>query len=429
MKTQVKVLVVDDLDKKRGEVKSRLLQHSHSVEIVFDEADDYESARDALRQNNYDFVVLDLMIPAGGEQPSEKWSRFLLSEIMEGSLCFPMHVFGLTEHQDVVQKEREHYDKNLFGLFVFLWDEDGWAQAIASKIEYLTSAVASGASYRLNGFDYDLLIVTARYRNEFVPVKKVLFGSKSGEKHPLWNDKGSHFGRIALGQRKALRAGLLCIGATGLAPAAASTTQAIQILRPRMIVMVGMCAGFESKGLRLLDILVAREAGCWQEGKTYDDAEGELFDPRGKILSCSEGFGEKFDRSLEIDGDLYEAAIGKVAQSAEFMRLVDKYGAAISRAPRVKPGLVVSGSAIVASEETRKEINQRFPSALGLEMEIFAVYMATKMAKGARGELLAIKGVADFADGKKGDEAQPLASELSAIVLKTFLQLSTGLPR
>ena len=44
---------------------------------------------------------------------------------------------------------------------------------MVSKIEYLANAIRNGASYRLNSYDYDLLILTARYKSEFEPVQRV----------------------------------------------------------------------------------------------------------------------------------------------------------------------------------------------------------------------------------------------------------------
>src|SRR5207253_331530 len=119
------------------------------------EAENYETARDLLGSKNFDIVVLDLKIPAGDEPPSEKWSRRLLTDILKGRFCFPIHVFGLTEHKDILQSERAYYEANLFGLYIFDWNEEEWAKAICAKMAYLAQAMATGAAYRLNSFDYD----------------------------------------------------------------------------------------------------------------------------------------------------------------------------------------------------------------------------------------------------------------------------------
>lgn len=422
MKRRIKMLIIDDIEKKRQEIKSQLSRFGRSVDFTFSEAENYEQARDALRGSNYDFVILDLMIPAGKEEPSEAWSRTLLMDILSGELCFPMHIFGLTEHAELMESERRYYDQNLFGLFEFKWSSDDWALAIWNKIKYLISAIENGTAYRLNSYDFDLLLLTARRANEFVPVKKYFFKDDASDVNPLWNDDYSFFGKLQLGADLSLRAALICIGETGLAPAASITTQAIQLLRPRIVVMLGMCAGFESKGMRLLDVIVARETACWQEGKSLDTATGEEFDPRGEVRSWSEGIGTKFRLSHEMLEKEYSSSLADVKETVTYLRLSQLYGDAVSQRLNVKPGLLVSGSSVVASKATREQILTRHARAIGLEMEAFGVYTAAKYAKGARPEYLTIKGVADLADNGKGDEAQALASELSARVLEFFLK-------
>jgi nucleoside phosphorylase len=421
----VNILVVDDLEKKRDEIRSKLANFCRTLDIRFTEAGSYEDAREVLKSTNIDFVILDLMIPAGGSRPAERWSRSLLGEILDGSLCHPMHVFGLTEHKELLPKVEQYYSRNMFGLFAYDWDSDQWAKDIATKIEYLAQAVENGASYRLNSYDYDLLILTARFKNEFEPVRKVIFEDRHGEVHPLWGDE-AHFGRLSIG-KATLQAGMICIGDTGLAPAAAVSSLAIQILRPRLLVMLGMCAGFKSKGCRLLDVIVARETACWQEGKDMEEAGRSSFDSRSKYKSCSEQVGSKISRALEVRAVEFERMMDQATQEADYLKLVAKYGGSIATRPTVRSGLLVSGSSIVASDTIRKEVQERHPAAIGLEMEAYALYTAAEISMGSKPQYLVIKGVADLADGGKTDEAQHFASQLSArVLLKLLPDLSLG---
>ena len=264
MKQRVSILLVDDLETKRQTVRNVLKSKLKRFDVTIELADRYETARDRLRSQNYDFVILDIKLPAGAEPASEKWSRQLLRDILDQSLCFPMHVFGLTAHREIVEAEKQFYEENMFGLFVFEWEGTEWAARIAAKIEYLALAIHNGAAYRLNSYDYDVLILTARYKSEFLPVKSRLFGRQRDVGHPLWPER-SFFGTLSLSGNRKLRAALICIGGTGLSAAASITSQAIQVLRPRTVAMLGMCAGFEAKDVGIMDVLVARESVCWQE--------------------------------------------------------------------------------------------------------------------------------------------------------------------
>ena len=210
MKRRFTMLIVDDLKKKQEMVVVALSNRLKHFDVAIDTADRYEGARDKLQAKSYDFVILDIKIPAGSEAASERWSRQLLRDILEGNLCFPMHVFGLTEHEEIVDAEREFYKSNMFGFYLFDWENDEWAKHIARKIEYLALAIQNGASYQLNSYDYDLLLIVARFKNEFLPVKQRLFGKQKGMGHPLWPDM-AHFGYLSFKQDQKLRAALICI--------------------------------------------------------------------------------------------------------------------------------------------------------------------------------------------------------------------------
>lgn len=422
MQQRLIVLVVDDLVKKQEAIIAALTSKLRMFEFTFSVANSYESARERLQARNYDFVVLDVKIPAGNEPASERWSRQLLRDIVEGKLCFPMHVFGVTEHRDIADVERAYYEENMFGFFVFEWGSHEWATNMAVKIQYLAAAMQNGAAYRLNSFEYDLLILTARHEREFVPIRKSIFGTKKSTGHPLWRD-GAHFGQLSIGGGRKLRTALICIGETGLAPAATITTQAIHLLRPRTVVMLGMCAGFEDKGVRLLDVLIARETACWQEGKMTEDDSGEKLDLRGKVRGWSTDLGGYVARQLEMQGAEFGEILEEFSRKKEYLGFREQFGAQVSQRPRILPGLVVSGSAVVANDKMVSEVIRRHPLAVGLEMEIFAVYTAASLAVGRRSEFVAIKGVADLGDGEKKDAMQSLASELSALVLKRLLEM------
>ena len=141
MKRRFTMLIVDDLKKKQEMVVVALSNRLKHFDVAIDTADRYEGARDKLQAKSYDFVILDIKIPAGSEAASERWSRQLLRDILEGNLCFPMHVFGLTEHEEIVDAEREFYEFNMFGFYLFDWENDEWAKHIARKIEYLALAI------------------------------------------------------------------------------------------------------------------------------------------------------------------------------------------------------------------------------------------------------------------------------------------------
>src|SRR5262249_35860544 len=146
-----------------------------------------------------------------------------------------------------------------------------WADKIAAKISYIFSAKLASVQFHNNNFASDSLIVTARYENEFAPIVKLI----KWEAPPTANSK--YFpqnkydsGRMVLSDTQSVSAAILCVGEMGAAPSAAIVSQAINIYRPRVVAMVGMCCGFSSSSCsspsKLGDVIVVRESASWEEG-------------------------------------------------------------------------------------------------------------------------------------------------------------------
>lgn len=416
-----RLLIVDDSEAKRIRTVEKLEHALPSFEMTFDIATCYEEARERLNSGSYDFLILDVKLPAGDGEPEARWSRTLLRDILGGRLGAPVHVFGLTEYEELEAGERSFYDANMFGFVKFDWEKDDWATFIANKISFVATAMNAAEAFRLNHFERDLLVLTARHDNEFIPIKKALFGEQASAVHPLWKE-ASHFGYITTPGRSFSTA-LVCVGEMGLAATAAITAQAIRVLRPRMVVMLGMCAGFKGKGAKILDSIIATEAACWQDGKYEHADKASKFDKRAKNRNCSlqvrgiiEHFVERYDES-------FAALAATISLEREFLDIKSAFGDAVRETPAVKNGLLLSGSSIVADDETRTKIEADFGTALGLEMEVYGMYTAAFKSMGKQPEYFAIKTIADFADGEKKDRAQALASTISARVLMRMLEL------
>lgn len=421
---QFSLLIIDDSEAKRLRTIEKLEHALPPFEMTFDIATCYEEARERLKEASYDFLILDVKLPAGDGEPEARWSRALLRDILAGRLGAPVHVFGLTEYEELEAEERAFYDANMFGFVKFDWESDDWAAFIANKIKFVATATNAAEAFRFNHFERDLLVLTARHDNEFLPIKKALFGEQASAIHPLWRE-ASHFGYITTPVRS-FSTGLVCVGEMGLAATAAITAQAIRVLRPRLVVMLGMCAGFKGKGVKILDSIISTEAACWQDGKYEQGNDTSKFDKRAKNRNCSlqvrgiiEHFVERYDES-------FAALSSKISVEREFLEIKSAFGDAVRTAPAVKSGLLLSGSSIVADEDTRKAIEADFGTALGLEMEVYGLYTAAFKSMGKQPEYFAIKTIADFADGEKKDRAQALASTISARVLMRMLELGQG---
>ncbi|WP_224702708.1 response regulator [Devosia aquimaris] len=422
MRNDFRVLIIDDSEAKRRRVMERLAETTAPFNLAFVEAGNYEEACARLSEQVFDFVVLDIMLPAGNGEPHPRWSRILIEKIASGTLSTPVNIFGLTEYEDMAEQEKLFFEENLFGLSVFNWNEDGWANFIGAKIRFIATAIHTSLSFQMSNFDFDFLVLTARHDSEYLPIRNVLFGETKSSRHPVWRE-ASHFGAIHTQSGRSFKTALVCVGEMGLAGTAAIAAQAIQFLRPRVVAMLGMCAGFEGKGCNLLDCIVATEAACWQDGKHSRDDGKSVFDDRGKNRNCSPGSRAVIDEMIERYDDSFAELMSSKAKLPRFRSLKKALGSDVGDVPRVRSGLVLSGSSIVADEDLRRSIEARHATAVGLEMEIYALYTAAYRSMGRPPQYFAIKGIADFADGSKKDKAQTFASELSASVFLRIVEM------
>jgi nucleoside phosphorylase/CheY-like chemotaxis protein len=425
----MKILLVEDDETKRARVVELLTSQTFVASIEVAEAMTYEEALTALNSSFFDLVILDLLLPGAGQAPSADSSRAIIHAAMLGTSTIPpTYIIGLTAHESIADEEEAFYEENLFSLERYSPTERGWERRLVSKIQYLLKSKNAAAAFRANSYDLDLVVLTARYENEFQPVYRHILDSTEAESHPGWPTK-IKLGSVRLSPGRSLRAAVVCIGEMGMAPAAAVASQAIATFRPRLLSMVGMCCGFNTNACasprKLMDVIVAREVECWEEGKYVDLAKSgsaREFRARSRARPVDDAIRGKVEAAVEMESDTLRPQLRQFAARSAFRKVRSHFGDDLVReVPDVRFDAMVSGSSVIANEDMIAEILTRQPKALGLDMELYGVYSAAEKCVGKRPSVLGIKGVADFGQVKKDDVAQAAASEASAIVLRGLL--------
>jgi nucleoside phosphorylase/CheY-like chemotaxis protein len=420
----MKILIIDDDARKRERVSHALTSGVEGA--VLQVATTYEEALQALRGQYFDLVILDLLLPGGGNGPSEAFSRAIIHQILSGSgMIPPMHIIGLTAYGEIAEQERSFYDEHLFALETYSETGDQWRSRLRSKIEYLRRSRQAAAAYKANNFDLDVFVLTARYTNEYVPARKALLRNVVGDRHPLWKGDIS-FGMLELSGGRRLNAAVACVAEMGMAPTASVASHAISVFRPRLIGMVGMCCGFAADECasprRIMDAIVVRDVACWEEGKYLELADSSSeFRSRAKVRIVDDQIRDEVDRIVERGSDTLAPVLSRFSKSAAYKSIRDHFGDRVRETPEVKFGSIVSGSSVIADEAVVRDIISRHPSAIGLDMEIYGLYAAAERAPGIRPSVVGVKGVADFGELHKDDKAQRAATQVAASVFKSIV--------
>jgi nucleoside phosphorylase len=190
----------------------------------------------------------------------------------------------------------------------------------------------------------------------------------------------------------------------GMVPAAIVSLKLISKFRPRLFAMVGICAGLENN-CGIGDVLLADPTWDWQMGK-YTEA---MFQIAPDQIDIPTEVVERF----KLLGD----------DRAFWFNISDRFaGEKPNRVPELKIGPVSSGSAVLADARLLDEIKKQHRKLLGIEMELYGVYLAAKDCQPPHPITFGLKGVSDFAGTDKSDKYQRFAAHMSVNTLAAFCE-------
>lgn len=427
----LRVLVVEDQDVKFADVRKRLVaafRKEGLTKPVIERQSNYTDAVMHLAKNRCDLLILDLKIPvAAGGMPTFEASTNVLRYIASTPGTRPFRTIALTSYPDADMAPLLAMDPTLT-LEAYSADNVSWLNRIVVEMRYLLSAKSSLMRFFSEDFDLDLLMVVARYKNEFEPVRAAVDWVGQPTSDSRLGARQNAFGRLRLRPGKVMTAGLVCVQETGLSVSAALVGYLVSLYRPKRLVMLGMCCGLNDERSpaksKLGDVVIADETACWDEGKYSEElvASDPFYVrpvtrvPEGNFRSALRGLVETKETELQ-------KALLQASSAFDLNEIEAKCGEPISREPKVHLGLLLSGSSVVDSVSQIATIRQRFPAAIGLEMEAHSIYCAVDTAVGAKPIGLVVKGVADHGQGKKNKEAQKWASTMSYVAAAKILAL------
>ncbi|WP_414473226.1 response regulator [Microvirga sp. M2] len=394
----VKVLIVDDNQSKLSRVISSLTECGISRNEI-DVAQSGADARSRLEATVYDLMILDIALPYRPEdQPDRRGGIDLLEEVLEREIYKkPSNVIGLTGFADLREEFDSKFSSQHWTLEHYDEAESGWIDRLRARATYI---VAASKQHAPATYGVDVAIITA-LPTELAEVRRLSWAWGGAE--ALDNVSFFYRGEFTSGDRKC---SAVCAAAPrmGMVSAALVTMKIIEKFRPKLLIMTGICAGFKNE-CDFGDVLLAERTWDWQMGK-YTEVEFQIAPDQ---LDVPTEIVERFQQ-LQEDKQLR-------------FNISDKYsGNKPNRIPDIKIGPVVSGSAVLADQRLLTEIKTQHRKLLGVEMEQYGVYLASKDCSSPRPIAIGLKGVSDFADKKKDNKFQGYAAHMSAGVMAAFCE-------
>jgi nucleoside phosphorylase len=408
----MKVLIVEDTDRKAIEVRTALDAALGEDSLLVDRARSFIAATRRLQQETYDLLILDLVLPIRDDEiPVDHGGKQVLSEMLAGTDCRrASHIICLTEYEQIAGILKDEVEKNLVHVVIYKESDPRWRDALVAKAKYVHQRLAEAEKFPAQ-YDRDVAIVTSSPLVELREITK-LPGRYIGEYHQT--DALYYYPTTWTRTDGRLLSVIACAAPTmGMTAACATALKVIERWRPRFLVMTGIAAGTK-KEQNFGDILVAEAAYDYGSGKIAENADGSrVFIPS--------------PNQFRIDSGLHALIQRWEREQLQMDAIKKSWYKDVATSPRMFSGVLASGAAVVQSQELVDEILRTSRKVVGLEMEAYAIFHAAHLASLPRPRVLVAKSISDFADRDKNDDWQQYAAFTSARFVYEFFTNATEL--
>ncbi len=399
------ILLVDDNREKLRAVVEYMVNECGVTRECIEVAQSGFAARTALRSQNFDLLVLDILLPLRDEDLATpaRTSLDLLVDIHSGKIENPPgRILGFTGHENLPPEVFASFRENAWSVIKYDPTEVGWQAPIKNTIAYVREGKAN-TSPRCYGTD--LCVVTALQSPEFEQMLQLDWGW--GNETPLDDHVFVTRGNFASGGRT-FSVAMCCAPRMGMVATSLLSSRMIERLCPRFIAMTGICAGIEGK-VGLGDVLLAEPSWNWQSGKFAVDELGPYFAAAPHQVDVPEFIRVRAKALAKDSHTLLDIKKGFS-------------GAKPDTELNLRVGPVASGSSVLADAAIVKEIQKHERTLVGIEMEVYGLYAAAAYACMPKPTAFAMKSVCDYGTRIKNDEYQGYSAYTSAQVFRVFCE-------
>ncbi len=401
----MKILIIDDDPKKTDVILNFICNSCGVAKNDISAVPSVVEAKQALQKVQYDLAILDILLPLrAGNQPSKDHSISLLNEItLTNTLKKPLQIIGLTAYDNLVSHAEPYFHETLWDVLHYDPTSDGWLKSLENCILYLVNRERTSEKSEYN---IDLCVLTA------TPVEAEALHSTAWAWEPLspLDDTSLvKYGKFVSSSGSSYTVASLHLPRMGMVSAAATTAKVIGILRPRFIVMVGICGGL--RVCEFGDVILGNPTWDYQSGKRILENGETKFLAAPHHVRVPSFIVAKADQMREIKKVWSDLHANWPANKPKSI-------------PALHVGPLASGGAVIADGNVTVEIKTtQHRQLLGIEMEAYGLYAAAAEASYPRPTVFAMKAVSDFADESKNDDFQKYAAYTSVNSMRQFFEL------
>lgn len=390
-------LIVDDDEGKAQQIAEVVIREFGEEAVSTVRAASAYEASQHMRRTMFDLLFIDLNLPMRkGESASGDGGLKLLKQVMRatGSLIRPSFVVGITAFEELAARDVKDFREQGWALVQYDVGSETWESTIANHCRQLEEIRKRYSA--TDAEDVDVCICTALAEPELIACKDLFQGNLRTIER---GGRTFEIGELQIADRS-IRVCLASASEMGIASMSSLTTQLICYFKPKLCILLGICAGIRSE---IGDVVIAESSLNYQTGK-WEEEEGTFeavfkHEPRYHTASA---------RTLEALRRFVSDRKEKILAIPAGFRAIKP-----NRAPAVSVGPVACGASVVESRQIVGELEFQNRKLEGLEMESYGFYVACRNAYPGL-EYAMIKAVCDTGRPPKEDKYQAYASFLSA---------------
>lgn len=407
----IKILVIDDTEQKVSFIKSVIVDNCNISDESIDVATSINSGRKLLSENDYDLLLLDLVLPlTDGEEPDRDEGPKFIDEIYTNEqIIVPNQIIGLTQFDECYFDLKERFEDKVWSLLKYEQSKNDWRIKLQNKIIHLRKSKEVLQNSIINKDKYDIAVICA-LQDEFTQFKIAFNKSEWSKINYPQVPFELYSGIIHTGYGNTLKIISGCVGRPGMSATSILSTSMFNLFKVDYLFMTGFCAGFKSEDISIGDIVIAESIQDYSAGKLKDDETGNF-----KLLKELQQIPASYELTSKINTFLSEedhlAKINTSLRKANLLSSRDNITALL--AP------TVCGPFVVTSETLMDNLKTDSRKLKSLDMEGFGLYLTSHILNK---KCLWIKAIADFANSNKGDEYHKMCSYASAAFLYNFIK-------
>lgn len=398
----MRALVLENISDKAQEILSVLQARGHQASPCLCMQD----AKDKIRNEKFDVLIVDLKVPKINNQKKEdtQYGMEFIQYIFESvqiDFYRPKEVIVISSYlSDEIDLQLQKYPVSIIS-----YDSVGkWIQTLQSRLN------------QFENYSCDVAIITA-VDVEFTAVKRWEWnkGDKIQDlvyfKKNIKNKNGQSV-RLLLVKQEGM----------GMVPAASITSKVIEYFMPKCVIMSGICAGRKA-AINLGDVIVCTQAWDYGSGSLEEERKKMKLVPAPDYIRIPQELRITLER--EITNDLLKEIklqIKDVAKEEENGTLLEIAKQQIKEQNKIHFGSMATGAAVIKTEKFAEEyIKSQNRKYSGIDMESYGMYYAAYHSYQSP-DFFCIKSVTDVADKNKGDEFQEYCANISALLIKYYIE-------